>query len=51
MRRDALVVGINKYPFLRNSTANYKHLTTPASDAEVIAQLRLFRTLRAKMLR
>lgn len=38
-RRDALVVGINKYPFLKDSTGNYKHLTTPASDAEAIAQL------------
>jgi Caspase domain/ATPase family associated with various cellular activities (AAA) len=39
MSRDALVVGINKYPFLKDSTGNYKHLTTPASDAEGIAQL------------
>ncbi|MFW9259079.1 hypothetical protein [Nostoc sp. CALU 546] len=40
MSRDALVVGINKYPFLKNSaTGNYKHLTTPASDAEAITQL------------
>jgi Caspase domain/ATPase family associated with various cellular activities (AAA) len=40
MNRDALVVGINKYPFLKDSaTGNYKHLTTPASDAEAIAQL------------
>ena len=39
MSRDALVVGINKYPFLKDSTGKYKHLTTPASDAEAIAQL------------
>lgn len=40
MNRDALVVGINKYPFLKDSaTGNYKHLTTPATDAEAIAQL------------
>jgi energy-coupling factor transporter ATP-binding protein EcfA2 len=38
-RRDALVVGINKYPFLKDSTGKYNHLTTPASDAEAIAQL------------
>ncbi|MEA5596701.1 caspase family protein [Rivularia sp. UHCC 0363] len=39
MSRDALVVGINKYPFLKNSSGSHKHLTTPASDAEAIAQL------------
>jgi WD40 repeat protein/energy-coupling factor transporter ATP-binding protein EcfA2 len=39
MSRDALVVGINKYPFLKDSTGKYKHLTTPADDAEAIAQL------------
>jgi hypothetical protein len=39
MSRDALVVGINKYPFLKDSKGNYKHLTTPSSDAEAIAQL------------
>lgn len=40
MSRDALVVGINKYPFLKDSqTSNYKHLTTLAADAEAIAQL------------
>ncbi len=39
MSRDALIVGINKYSFLKNSTGKYKHLTTPASDAEAIAQL------------
>lgn len=39
MSRDALVVGINKYPFLKDSTGSYQHLTTPASDAEAIAQL------------
>jgi hypothetical protein len=39
MSRDALVVGINKYPFLKDLAGNYKHLTTPASDAEAIAQI------------
>ncbi|HAZ43011.1 MAG TPA: hypothetical protein DDW76_10305 [Cyanobacteria bacterium UBA11369] len=40
MTRDALVVGINQYPFLRDNPASRpKHLTTPASDAEAIAQL------------
>ncbi|MFB2977046.1 diguanylate cyclase domain-containing protein [Microseira sp. BLCC-F43] len=40
MTRDALVVGINQYPFLReNPASRVKHLTTPAADAEAIAQL------------
>ncbi len=40
MSRDALVVGINKYPFLKDSsTGSCQHLTTPAQDAEVIAQI------------
>ena len=40
MRRDALVVGINQYPFLKDTpTSKAKHLTTPAGDAEAIAQL------------
>ena len=40
MRRDALVVGINQYPFLKDTpTSHAKHLTTPAADAEAIAQL------------
>ncbi len=40
MRRDALVVGINQYPFLKDTpTSPAKHLTTPAGDAEAIAQL------------
>ena len=39
MSRDALVVGINRYPFLKDSqTGNYEHLSTPATDAEAIAQ-------------
>ncbi|MEM7578313.1 MAG: hypothetical protein AAF316_00415 [Cyanobacteria bacterium P01_A01_bin.80] len=38
MRRDALVVGINQYPFLKDTpTSKAKHLKTPASDAEAIA--------------
>ncbi len=36
MSRDALVVGINKYLLLKDSTGSYKHLTTPESDAEAI---------------
>jgi hypothetical protein len=40
MKRDALVVGINRYPFLKDSfKSTVRHLTTPASDAEAIAQL------------
>ncbi|MFK0735560.1 MAG: tetratricopeptide repeat protein [Gloeotrichia echinulata HAB0833] len=40
MRRDALVVGINHYPYLKDtSTSKAKHLKTPAADAEAIAQL------------
>ncbi|MDZ8236677.1 MAG: SAV_2336 N-terminal domain-related protein [Nostoc sp. ChiQUE01a] len=37
--RYALVIGINKYPLLKDSTGRYNHLTTPASDAEALAQL------------
>ena len=38
--RNALVVGINQYPFLEDAkTGPAKHLRTPASDAEAIAQL------------
>ncbi|MGF2037349.1 MAG: caspase family protein [Nostoc sp. CmiVER01] len=40
MKREALIVGINQYPFLKNTpTSKAKHLTTPATDAEAIAQL------------
>ena len=39
MKRDALVVGINQYPFLKDTpTGKAKNLTTPAADAEAIAQ-------------
>jgi len=39
MRREALVVGINRYPFLKdNPTSKAKHLQQPAIDAEAIAQ-------------
>ena len=35
MNRDALVVGINQYPFLKDTpTSKAKHLFTPANDAE-----------------
>ncbi|MBD2198395.1 MULTISPECIES: hypothetical protein [Calothrix] len=38
MRREALIVGINQYPFLKDTpTSEAKHLTTPATDAEAIA--------------
>ncbi|WP_293334431.1 tetratricopeptide repeat protein [Microcoleus sp. CAWBG58] len=38
--RNALVVGINQYPGLEDArTGQPKHLRTPASDAEAIAQL------------
>ncbi len=40
MKRDALVVGINHYPFLEDNPKNpAKHLQTPAPDAEAIAHL------------
>lgn len=39
-KRKALVVGINRYPFLKDAkTGKVKHLTTPALDAEEIAKL------------
>ena len=40
MTRDALVIGINQYPFLKASPGDKaQNLTTPASDAEAIACL------------
>ncbi|KYC44055.1 hypothetical protein WA1_02630 [Scytonema hofmannii PCC 7110] len=42
MTRDALVVGINQYPSLKDKPgpgSKAKHLKTPATDAEAIAQL------------
>lgn len=40
MKRDALVVGINQYPYLQDTPKSQpKHLKTPAGDAEAIAQL------------
>jgi WD40 repeat protein len=40
MNREALVVGINRYPFLRDkATSPARHLKTPADDAEAIAQI------------
>jgi uncharacterized caspase-like protein len=39
MNQDALVVGINQYPFLKDApTSKAKHLKTPASNAEAIMQ-------------
>lgn len=37
--REALVVGINRYPFLRDQNRKPQHLEKPASDAEAVAQL------------
>ncbi|WP_375476909.1 hypothetical protein [uncultured Nostoc sp.] len=40
MNRDALVVGINQYPFLKDTpTSKAKHLVSAANDAEAIAYL------------
>ena len=40
MDREALVVGINRYPLLRNQQTNRpQHLEKPATDAEAIAQI------------
>ncbi|MEB3827581.1 tetratricopeptide repeat protein [Phormidium sp. CCY1219] len=40
MQREALAIGINRYPFLKDRQRKLtKHLTTPAGDAEAIARL------------
>ncbi|MDJ0729031.1 MAG: caspase family protein [Crocosphaera sp.] len=39
MKREALVVGINRYPLLSLASSKNANLTTPAADAEAIAQL------------
>ncbi|MGD1701763.1 hypothetical protein [Dapis sp. BLCC M229] len=39
MNREALVVGINHYPLLKDSSAQPQNLIKPAGDAEAIAQL------------
>lgn len=40
MNREALVVGINRYPFLEDTArSQYRHLRTPAEDAEAIAKI------------
>lgn len=39
MKRQALVVGINRYPFLKGANDKTLHLKYPAGDAEAIAQL------------
>ncbi|HLP90105.1 MAG TPA: caspase family protein [Nostocaceae cyanobacterium] len=40
MNRDALVIGVNRYPFLKDPvTQASQHLTTPAKDAEELAHL------------
>ncbi|MDJ0557080.1 MAG: caspase family protein, partial [Microcoleaceae cyanobacterium MO_207.B10] len=39
MNREALVVGINHYPFLKDFSGQPQHLIKPAADAEAIAQL------------
>ncbi|MDJ1168700.1 tetratricopeptide repeat protein [Roseofilum sp. BLCC_M154] len=38
MKRKALVIGINRYPLLRDNRNQRKDLSTPATDAEAIAQ-------------
>ncbi|MFW6359623.1 MAG: caspase family protein [Chroococcales cyanobacterium] len=38
MKREAIVIGINRYPCLRNAQGVAQHLTAPANDAEAIAQ-------------
>lgn len=39
MNRDALIVGINQYPLLKDTpTSKAKHLSTPAKSAELLAQ-------------
>ena len=37
--REALVVGINRYPLLRDENRKPQHLEKPAADAEAIAQM------------
>lgn len=39
MNRNALVIGINNYPFLKKTNGQTNNLTTPATDAEAIASL------------
>ncbi|MFW9259081.1 caspase family protein [Nostoc sp. CALU 546] len=40
MTRDALIIGINQYPLLKDTPASQaKNLTTPGTDAEAIARL------------
>ncbi|NES06196.1 MAG: hypothetical protein F6K22_27345 [Okeania sp. SIO2F4] len=39
MNREALVVGINHYPSLRDGSGHPQYLIKPAADAEAIAQL------------
>ncbi len=40
MNREALVIGINRYPLLKDKpTSKPRHLLTPAADAEAIAQI------------
>ncbi|MBE9257078.1 caspase family protein [Dolichospermum sp. LEGE 00246] len=40
MKSEALVIGINQYPFLKNTPkSRAKHVKTPAADAEAIGQL------------
>lgn len=43
MNRQALVIGINRYPLLKGAIGESQHLTTPARDASAIAhQLELY---------
>lgn len=39
MNRQALVIGINRYPLLKDAKGESQHLTTPARDASAIAHI------------
>ncbi|MBW4495953.1 MAG: caspase family protein [Oscillatoria princeps RMCB-10] len=39
MKRQALVIGINRYPFLKDAKGQSQHLTTPDRDASAVAHL------------
>jgi hypothetical protein len=38
MNRQALIIGINRYPLLKGAKGELQHLTTPARDASAIAR-------------
>lgn len=39
MKRQALVIGINRYPFLRDANGAAQHLSYPATDAMEIDRI------------